>query len=1419
MKCCPKARRRAAVSVHGLERRLLMSAAFDLTGLTDLRADPTFPGIDGSDVAVAILDTGVYADHPALRSNVIAYYNAVSSQVPASIGPSSAGLARDAVGHGTHVAGTVAAQDPEVGVAPAAKVVSVKVIADPGEPQAGGDPLLRGLQFVERFAEALNIKVVNMSLGMTTTAGGVNLNAAPDPDGRARAIDALEEMGVTVVSAAGNSYANDPVPGASMPAVYSTVSVASTWATGGGGHDFAGIGMGSPYDRYAPFETSAAPDRFAASSQRSTLPNQVAAPGVDVYSTWNGAGGFGGPLLYNTLSGTSMAAPLVSGVVALMQDAAMTFGGRYLTDVDQVLEILRDTADLVTDVDVDDNGRYAVSSGGVLDPTPLELPETGETFARVNVLNALRRVRSIVSGNGGGGDLDSSAGNATSLPALSGGAAITRRGRIGTDGGTAVGPSDVDVFRVTIASPGDLTVLLSPPTGGELFTPVLRLFNSSGFQVARADGTAGAYPVLGAGGGGNPGGEPLPPGIYYVGVSSLANTAYSVADGSGAVGGLSQGDYTLTVALNNPDENGVAPGAQAVDLTLPDTLAFASVASSLSSGVIGADPAAAGTPGSPQALVTGGDVDMYRVVAPDDGSVEARTLSVQLPGGPVVDTYVRVFDADFAEVGANDNISPQNLDSRVSVPVQAGRTYYVGVTNFANRDFSPLNPYGRVPNSTIEQEPYGLYLAFSSGDADGTAVKAVARAVGEAVAGAVGTDGGAAVGAGGGSKDVDFSRFAAPADGLLDLAVAGSGDFESVLALWAYDPGQHTVVKLGEAAGAAPRLVRPVTAGQAVYASVTGRGNQEFNWFATASGPGGQTGSYTLTSSLRPPTDLPALSDGAAQGRAPVALAAGVPLVASLGSDGPLLLDADVDVYAFVPAATGRYDVRTDTSAEGSADTVLRVFDAAGNPVALNDNATARTNASALRVTLTAGQTYYVGVSGAGAGAAVYDVGSGAGAAAGSRGGYGLVVAPSAAGAPAVSVADAAPVAESFRAGSAATFTIALDAPAASAVTVAYTTADGSAAAGADYTPAAGTVTFAPGETVKTVTVQVAGDALAEGDEAFALDVAVVDGAEAAVADERGSVTVHNQAVQPIGFNAALRATFTDADGGRVVVSLRGPGSGEVLLLGNAPSDAAAIALTGTTAASTLTVTGDTSVGAVTVGGALRGLTGKALDLAGNLAVAGSLAQLRIRNVLGGAINIGPGAPLAGTLGAVADASLTAAGGIRSLRVARWGDSDGANDFVNAPSIASLQSLGDFGADVSAGALGRLVVGGALLGADVRAAGKIGSVRLGGAAGSRVFAGLRADVNTLPNGADDFADPSAAIASFSVTGRAGTFGNTLVAAPAVGRVVLGTVRTDNGGTPFGVAATVVQSVAVPSFRGSRLPKGERADGDFRLRVL
>ena len=101
--------------------------------------------------------------------------------------------------------------------------------------------------------------------------------------------------------------------------------------------------------------------------------------------------------------------------------------------------------------------------------------------------------------------------------------------------------------------------------------------------------------------------------------------------------------------------------------------------------------------------------------------------------------------------------------------------------------------------------------------------------------------------------------------------------------------------------------------------------------------------------------------------------------------------------------------------------------------------------------------------------------------------------------------------------GGSAPFTVSLSRPSSAAVTVAYETSDWTATAGSDYTAASGTLTFAPGETRKTIAVPVLADDEEEGDEIFT--VRLSDARNAALADHEGTGTIRDSehsAVEPM---------------------------------------------------------------------------------------------------------------------------------------------------------------------------------------------------------------------------------------------------------------------------------------------------------------
>lgn len=1091
-----------------LEARCLLSAAFDLVGITALRADPIYTQVDGSGVGIAVLDTGVFGNHPDIKNNFVAWFDAVTNGQAASTnhGDTNVNDTFDPEGHGTHVSGTAASSNPAIGVATHADLIDVRVFPGPNEAQPQYDTVLVGLQWVIANYTRYNIKVVNMSLGQP----GVNDNFVPQLNDEARAIKQLEQLGVTVVTASGNGYGGFAQLGASVPAVYSTLQVANTWEDSGTQTDrsFIGLDDRSGNGTFGVIDSTPQADQLNASSQRSTLPNQVAAPGSTIFSTWNGDSG----LMYNTIRGTSMASPLVAGEVALMQDAAFTFGGRYLTPA-EIVQLARSSSDHIVDSQTTSTERFPLTqnaNGQLVRAGPNEdLPETGQTFDRVNVYRAIQQVRNLVTAGGVNpnpdpgqrtADTNGTITSAGAIPSLDGTQSFSVDGKIGTDGQVQVGTDDVDLFQIVLNSPGLVTFQLSPVTGGSSFTADLRLFDSAGNELAFNVGT---YPSLTS--------DRLAAGTYYFGVSSASNNAYSVTDGTGAINGLTQGDYQLTVSLGNPDPDGVAQGAQDVDLTNPTVFnPDTNVPSDLFSGNIGTDPNPL-DPTGPAVNVGDTDVDFYQMTAPDTGVLTIDTRSQFVYGDPV-DTYVRVFDENLNQIDfADDIVSFVQTDTHLALDVQQGQKYYVAVTTFGNKDFNPSDPFDRV-STTQETGQYDLYLSFSNGDVNGTVFGSVAFnsiAPSGTLNGVIGADFGTPLlsqSTNGGNKDVDFLSYTPASTGTLDLlASSPNNSFSPVVALWEFTAGQTSIVKVEDTTGTAAHISLRVQQGDAFFISVTGLGNEGFNWFAPASGSGGQTGTYQLVATIGASSNFNNLTNDSINNNQPDDIAVGASVNANIGSDGSAVVGAaDIDMYRLVADQTETLQIRTETSAEGSADTFLRVFDSTGQEVAFNDNADTQTTASSISINVTAGQTYYIGVNGASASAHNYDPLTGASAADGSRGDYRLSVSQTT-NLPTVSIGNAS-ITEGNSGTTNADFAVNLSLASSDPVTIHYTTANLTALAGSDYTATSGDLTIPAGQTSGTISIPIIGDTTFEADETFNVILSSPNGASLGQATAIGTI-------------------------------------------------------------------------------------------------------------------------------------------------------------------------------------------------------------------------------------------------------------------------------------------------------------------------
>lgn len=215
----------------------------------------------GSSVAW-VVDTGIDLDHPDLNVNAAKGFNAFTSG-------RDAGAPDDNNGHGSHVAGTIAAKNNSIGVigvAPGATVIPVKVLDSRGSGSYSG--VIAGVEFVG--TNGASGDVANLSLG------GPVSQALDD------AIKAASSKGIKFALAAGNegTDANNSSPARVNGANIVTISAMDI------------------------------NDKFASFSNYGNPPVDYAAPGVAIKSTWKNGG-------YNTISGTSMASPHAAGVLLL----------------------------------------------------------------------------------------------------------------------------------------------------------------------------------------------------------------------------------------------------------------------------------------------------------------------------------------------------------------------------------------------------------------------------------------------------------------------------------------------------------------------------------------------------------------------------------------------------------------------------------------------------------------------------------------------------------------------------------------------------------------------------------------------------------------------------------------------------------------------------------------------------------------------------------------------------------------------------------------------------------------------------------------------------------------------------------------------------------------------------------------------
>lgn len=266
------------------------------------------PGVNGQGIGVAIVDSGI-SPHAALTGKVVANVSLITGD-PSVL---------DAFGHGTHVAGIIAGNGSAAasvtglftgGVAPGVQLVNVRVLGADGVGRTSD--VIAGIQWAIANRARYNIRVINLSLGHP-----VMEPSATDP--LCEVVADAFHAGIVVVAAAGNDgvtadgtrvLGGITSPGNSPWAI--TVGSLNTWGT-----------VKRSDDTLTTY-SSRGPTRF-----EGTVKPDVAAPGNKIVSLEaNGSNipieypylhrAGNGSNSYMQLSGTSMAAPMVSGGVALL---------------------------------------------------------------------------------------------------------------------------------------------------------------------------------------------------------------------------------------------------------------------------------------------------------------------------------------------------------------------------------------------------------------------------------------------------------------------------------------------------------------------------------------------------------------------------------------------------------------------------------------------------------------------------------------------------------------------------------------------------------------------------------------------------------------------------------------------------------------------------------------------------------------------------------------------------------------------------------------------------------------------------------------------------------------------------------------------------------------------------------------------
>jgi hypothetical protein len=370
--------------------------------------------------------------------------------------------------------------------------------------------------------------------------------------------------------------------------------------------------------------------------------------------------------------GTSAAAPHAAAVAALMLDAVD--GAASPTFLNKILE--------TTALDMDDPATPGFDIGF-------------DDVTGYGLIQADRAIAALFSGEGAAEPNDTlrtaiaSGLNPATKPAF------TLAGTIGDNPAVPPG-ADIDLIRVALQAGDRLTVNVNADQFGSPLDARLRLFDSTGAQLATSDDAAAPGESLTV--------DPYldvtaeTSGVYYIGIGAFDNEAYDpTLAGSG--NGSSSGDYSVLMSVETSDDDSGDDDnddngdddvvASEPNDTIPDAIATGVSATSPTFEIIG-------TIGDNPLLAPGLDADLFEIQLEAGAAIAIDVDTVPASGTSTgeLNTILRIFDAAGLEIGFNDDGNApdeafSNDSYQIFTATTAG-TYFLGLSDFNNDFYDPF---------------------------------------------------------------------------------------------------------------------------------------------------------------------------------------------------------------------------------------------------------------------------------------------------------------------------------------------------------------------------------------------------------------------------------------------------------------------------------------------------------------------------------------------------------------------------------------------------------------------------------------------------------------------------------------------------------------------------------------------------------